>query len=59
MNYSSGFTHSDVYSMPVYLRNFYYKMLVKAKKEEKEQYDKASGKSNSQSKPPSYSYAKQ
>ena len=45
--------------MPVYLRNFYYKLLVKAKKEEQEAHDKASGKSSKQSKPPSYSYAKQ
>jgi len=40
--------------MPVYLRNYYYKLLVKAKKEEKEQYDKASGKSSKVSRPPSY-----
>ena len=30
-----GFTHSDVYNMPVYLRTFYYKKLVDAKKKEK------------------------
>jgi len=27
MYYGKGFTHSDVYNMPIYLRNFYYKKL--------------------------------
>ena len=40
-----GFTHSELYSMPVYLRNFYYRELLNIKKEEKKQMDKASKKS--------------
>ena len=36
-----GFTHSDVYTMPTYLRNFYIKQLVKAKDAEKEHMEKA------------------
>ena len=39
-----GFTHSDVYEMPIYLRNFYYQELLAAKKEEKKQMDKVSKK---------------
>ena len=41
-----GFTHSDVYEMPIYLRNFYYQELLAVKKEEKKQMDKSSKKSN-------------
>ena len=33
--------------MPVYLRNFYFKELSEAKKEEKKEIDKATKKSNS------------
>ena len=40
-----GFTHSDVYGMPIYLRNFYYKELLDVKKEEKKQMDQANKKS--------------
>ena len=36
-----GFTFSDVYEMPVYLRSFYYKKLVDAKEKEKEQLEKS------------------
>ena len=32
-----GFTHSDIYDMPVYLRSFYYKKLVEVKKKEEKQ----------------------
>ena len=39
-----GFMHSDVYSMPVYLRRFYVQCLVKAKKEEEKQMQKANKK---------------
>ena len=31
---NGGFTHTDVYDMPVYLRNFYYTKLIDTKKEE-------------------------
>ena len=45
MYYGIGFTHSDVYSMPVYLRNFYYKQLNETKKKENEEVKKANQKS--------------
>ena len=51
MYHGEGFTHSDVYEMPVYLRNFYYKELIKTKEKEKKEYDKATKKSNSVSHP--------
>ena len=37
--------------MPVYLRNFYYKELIKVKEEEKKEYEKSTKKSNSISRP--------
>ena len=42
-----GFTFSDVYHMPVHLRNFYFRQYTELKKKEKEQID------NSQPKPQS------
>ena len=48
MYYGEGFTHSDVYSMPVYLRNFYYKQLVDTRKKENDEVRKANQKSKSQ-----------
>tara|TARA_A100001515_G_C4395367_1_gene151959 strand:+ start:235 stop:474 length:240 start_codon:yes stop_codon:yes gene_type:complete len=39
--YGQGFTHSDVYTMPVYLRHFYYKQLSETRKKENEQVKKA------------------
>jgi len=45
MYYGVGFTHSDVYGMPVYLRNFYYKQLNETKKKENEEVKKANQKS--------------
>ena len=45
MYYGVGFTHSDVYNMPVYLRNFYYNELVDAKKKENDDMKKARQKS--------------
>jgi len=47
MHYGVGFTHSDVYGMPVYLRNFYYNKLVDARKKENEEIKKAQQKSKS------------
>lgn len=35
--YGQGFTHDEVYSMPVYLRFFNLKMLIEEKKQEAEQ----------------------
>ena len=49
-----GFIHSDVYNMPIYLRNFYLNKLVEVKKKEKEEVDKATKKS----KPPNMPRAK-
>ena len=34
MYYGKGFTHVDVYNMPVYLRQFYLNLLIQTKKEE-------------------------
>jgi hypothetical protein len=45
MYYGKGFTHSDVYDMPIYLRNFYYKQLVDTRKKENEEIKKAQRKS--------------
>ena len=38
--YGNGFIQSDVYKMPVHLRNFYYNKLVEAKKKENESVQK-------------------
>ena len=46
MYYGKGFTHSDVYDMPVYLRNFYYNKLADTRKKENEEIKKANQKSN-------------
>ena len=45
MYYGKGFIHSDVYNMPVYLRNFYYKKLSDTRKKENEEVKKAQQKS--------------
>ena len=45
--YGQGFTHDDIYCMPTYLRNFYSQQLLKVKKEEKKQIDKANKKPSS------------
>ena len=52
MYYGIGFTHSDVYNMPVYLRNFYYDELLGAKKSEQDNIQKAQRKHKSLSRPP-------
>ena len=49
--YGQGFTHSDVYNMPIYLRNFYFQKLIKVRKEENEQIKKSQQKNKSISKP--------
>jgi hypothetical protein len=51
MYYGQGFTHSDVYDMPIYLRNFYYKQLTETRKKENEEMKKANQKNNSVSRP--------
>jgi|TARA_R100001079_G_C4376819_1_gene121344 hypothetical protein len=45
MYYGKGFIHSDVYNMPVYLRNFYYKQLSDTRTKENEQIKKANQRS--------------
>ena len=47
MYYGQGFTHSDVYEMPIYLRNFYYKQLADTRKKENDEIKKANQKSKS------------
>ena len=49
MYYGIGFTHTDVYDMPIYLRRFYYKELLNAKKAENETVKKARQKQKSKS----------
>tara|TARA_R100000231_G_scaffold139288_1_gene119962 strand:+ start:681 stop:860 length:180 start_codon:yes stop_codon:yes gene_type:complete len=40
MYHGRGFIHSDVYGMPVYLRNFYYKQLIDTRNKENEEIKK-------------------
>lgn len=42
LHYGNGFIWSDLYTMPTYLRNFYYNKLVEAKKKEAEQIKESS-----------------
>ena len=45
MYFGNGFTHSEVYNMPVYLRRFYYKKLLDVKKKESNEIKKVNQKS--------------
>ncbi len=47
---NGGFNWNDVYFMPIKLREFYFRELLKAKEEENEQIEKVKAKSNSSSK---------
>tara|TARA_Y100001937_G_scaffold581_1_gene678 strand:- start:61 stop:300 length:240 start_codon:yes stop_codon:yes gene_type:complete len=49
MYYGKGFTHSDIYDLPIYLRNFYYQKLVDTRKKENEEIKKANQKAKSKS----------
>tara|TARA_Y100000004_G_scaffold164268_1_gene194266 strand:+ start:7 stop:249 length:243 start_codon:yes stop_codon:yes gene_type:complete len=51
MYYGVGFTHSDVYEMPIYLRNYYYKKLVSAKEKENAEIKKSQQTNKSVAKP--------
>ena len=51
MYHGKGFTHSDVYSLPIYLRNFYYKQLVDTRNKENEEIKKQNQKIRQSSKP--------
>jgi hypothetical protein len=42
-----GFTQSEVYDLPVYLRKFYLKKLIEAKQKEADEYKKSSSTSGS------------
>jgi hypothetical protein len=47
VQFSNGFTWSEVYHMPTYLRNFYFKKLIELKKKEAEEHKKAQSKMKS------------
>ena len=47
---NGGFNWHDLYYMPIKLREFYWRELLKAKDSEKEQMDSANRKSNASSK---------
>lgn len=44
IQFGNGFTWLDVYSLPTYLRNFYFNKLIELKKEEKKQNDELKSK---------------
>jgi hypothetical protein len=46
---NGGFNWNDVYFMPIKLREFYYRELIKAKESEKAEMDAATRKSSSSS----------
>ena len=39
--YKSGFTWTELYDMPIWLRTFYYKKVVEARQKEKKSRDEA------------------
>jgi hypothetical protein len=45
VQFSNGFTWSEVYHMPVYLRRFYFNKLIELKKKEAEEAKKVQSKS--------------
>jgi len=47
LNYGNGFTHSEIYNMPLPLRRYYGELLVKSKEEESKQYEEAMKKTSS------------
>ena len=44
MYYGKGWTHSDVYNMPIYLRYFYFQELADTRKKENEEIKKTQNK---------------
>jgi len=54
MYYGHGFTHSDVYNMPIYLRNFYYKELIDTRQKENDEIKKANQKARSKVSKPTF-----
>lgn len=49
---NGGFTYSDLVSMPVFKRNYFYRKLIKAKEDEKKEYDKIKSSSSSKKSKP-------
>jgi hypothetical protein len=47
VQFSNGFTWSEVYFMPTYLRKFYFNKLLEYKKKEAEEHKKAQSKMKS------------
>ena len=47
VQHGNGFTWSEVYTMPIHWRRFYFNKLLDAKKKEKAEYDKINKKSTS------------
>jgi cellulose synthase/poly-beta-1,6-N-acetylglucosamine synthase-like glycosyltransferase len=48
--YGKGFTWSELYDMPVWLRKFYYKKTIEAKEKEKKDQDSLKAKKFNKSK---------
>jgi hypothetical protein len=46
---NGGFNWNDIYYMPIKLREFYYRELLAAKEDEKQQYDAINSKSKASS----------
>lgn len=46
---NGGFNWNDLYYMPIKLREFYYRELLKAKESEKEEMDRANSKAKTNS----------
>ena len=47
--YAKGFTHDDIYTMPIYLRRFYSEALLSEKEKEKQAIEKSQRQNNSPS----------
>jgi hypothetical protein len=47
VQFGNGFTWSEVYYMPTYLRKFYFNKLIELKKKEAEEHKKAQAKMKS------------
>jgi len=54
MYYGQGFIHSDVYDMPVYLRNFYYQKLLDVRQKENDEIKKSQQKNKSKVAKPAF-----
>ena len=52
--YGNGFTHNELYNMPVPLRRYYAQQLIKAKERERKTYEKAGNNSQEQISSPTF-----